>query len=165
MARTQGACARAPPPPAPRSSRQPAPLAPRPWSPRARLPRSRPSAIPPDWGHAGGKDSAGWCAGGPAPRATHAPSQQLGADCSEAVAQDTRRRLGPPTAPWPRAEWPGRGDLSPGTQCPPWPDPDPGGKGPRASPRVVDGAVGIPEGFTGRTWRTGPAKSAAVART
>ncbi|XP_033056731.1 transcription initiation factor TFIID subunit 4-like [Trachypithecus francoisi] len=102
MARMQGACARAPPPPAPRSSRQPAPLAPRPWSPGARLPRSLPSAIPPDWGHAGGKDYAGWCAGGPAPRATHAPSQQLGADGSEAVAQDTRRRLGPPTAPWRR---------------------------------------------------------------
>ncbi|KAL2803690.1 translation initiation factor IF-2-like, partial [Daubentonia madagascariensis] len=121
-----------PRPPPPQLSGPPG--SPRP-SRRARSPRALPlgagpSVRPPGWGRAGGEASADWCAGGPAPPAAHAPSRQLGADAPEAVAQGTRRRLGPPTALWPRTERLGPGDAPPGTQRLRWPCSDAGGKGP-----------------------------------
>lgn len=79
--------------------------------------------------------------GCPAPPAAPAPrarSPQLAADTPEAVAQGKRRRLRPPTALRPRAAWPRQGDAPPGTQRPSCPCSNPRGKGPRASPRVVD---------------------------
>lgn len=132
------------PPPIPRSSRQPAPLARRAWRPPAGPLRASSLVFRLSWVSTGDEAAADGGPRGPPPAAApapRAPSPQLTADTSRpwrranGCAPQIRRRCrlartGPD------------GKTRPGTQRPPSPCSDPRGKVSCASPRVEDGVQG-----------------------
>lgn len=111
-----------PPPPNPRSSRLPAPLAQRARRPPARPLQRRPLVVSPNRGLVGCGGLRGlrcWVSSAASQPLPCVTSPQLAADTPKAAVQGTQQCLRSPTALQPHADQPRRGDVTPGIQRPP----------------------------------------------